>query len=61
MKELIRAVAYPRYSSDNQREESIAAKMRAIEEYCKRKGYTLVDTYPDEAKTATTDQRPNFE
>jgi site-specific DNA recombinase len=61
MKELIRAVACPRYSSDNQREESIAAQMGAIEEYCKRKGYTLVGTYPDEAKSSTTDQRPNFQ
>lgn len=59
MKEFIRAVAYPRYSSDNQREESLAAQMAAIEELCKRKGYVLVGTYPDEAKSATTDQRPN--
>lgn len=61
MRELICAVAYPRYSSDNQREESINAQMGAIEEYCQRKGYTLVGTYPDEAKSATTDQRPNFQ
>jgi len=61
MKTIIRAVAYPRYSSDNQREESITAQMNAIEEYCKRKGYTLVGTYPDEARSATTDQRPNFQ
>lgn len=58
---LIRAVAYPRYSSDNQREESITAQMKAIAEYCKRKGYVLVGSYPDEAKTATTDRRPNFQ
>lgn len=61
MRELIRAVAYPRYSSDNQREESINAQMSAIEEYCNRKGYTLIGDYPDEAKSATTDQRPNFQ
>jgi len=58
---LVRAVAYPRYSSDNQREESIVAQMRAIEEYCRQKGYVLVNTYPDEEKTATTDKRPNFQ
>lgn len=56
-----RAVAYPRYSSDNQREESITAQMRAIEEYCRQKGYVLVEVYPDEEKTATTDKRPNFQ
>jgi len=58
---IIRAVAYPRYSSDNQREESITAQMRAIEEYCRNKGYILVNAYPDEEKTATTDRRPNFQ
>lgn len=60
-KKVIRAVAYPRYSSDNQREESITAQLRAIEEYCKQKGYMLVEVYPDEEKTATTDRRPNFQ
>lgn len=57
----IRAVAYPRYSSDNQREESITAQLRAITEYCEQKGYVLVNSYPDEEKTATTDRRPNFQ
>lgn len=60
-KQGIRAVAYPRYSSDNQREESIIAQLRAIEEYCKQNGYTLVDVYPDEEKTGTTDKRPSFQ
>ncbi|WP_083485789.1 recombinase family protein [Alicyclobacillus ferrooxydans] len=57
----LRAVAYPRYSSANQREESITAQLRAIEEYCRRKGYVLVDSYPDDARTATNDNRPNFQ
>ncbi len=61
MKKGTRAVAYPRYSSDNQREESITAQLRDIEEYCKQKGYVLVEVYPDEEKTATTDKRPNFQ
>ncbi len=58
---VIRAVAYARYSSDNQREESITAQLKAIEEYCKRKNYALVKVYIDEAKSATTDQRSNFQ
>jgi len=58
---MIRAASYARYSSDNQREESIAAQERAIEEYCKRKGYVLVKRYSDEAKSATTDNRFNFQ
>jgi Site-specific recombinases, DNA invertase Pin homologs len=56
-----RAVAYARYSSDNQREESITAQLKAIEEHCKRKGYVLVKIYTDEAKTATTDHREGFQ
>lgn len=58
---IIRAVAYPRYSSDNQREESISAQLKAIEQYCLQKGYALINVYPDEEKTATTDRRPNFQ
>ncbi|WDL97844.1 recombinase family protein [Alicyclobacillus sp. ALC3] len=56
-----RAACYARYSSDSQRHESIAAQARAIEEYCKRRGYTLVASYVDEALTATSDRRPQFQ
>jgi len=52
---------YVRYSSSNQREESIDAQIKAIEEYCRIKGYIVVKIYADEAKTATTDDRPNFQ
>ena len=31
------AVAYARFSSNNQREESIDAQLRAIREYCEKK------------------------
>lgn len=58
---IIRAAAYPRYSSDNQSIESINAQMKAIENYCTQKGYILVASYPDEAKTATSDNRPEFQ
>jgi site-specific DNA recombinase len=57
----LRAVIYARYSSDNQREESIKAQVRASTEYCKRKGYMLVKTYTDEARSALTDDRPQFQ
>jgi len=56
----LKAAAYARYSSDNQREESIDAQLRAIREYCQKNGITLVKIYTDEAKTATTDDRPGF-
>lgn len=56
-----RAVLYARFSSDNQRSESIDAQIRAMKEYCKRNSIAIVDTYIDEAKSATTAQRPAFQ
>lgn len=55
------AALYARYSSDNQREESITAQFRACREYCKRKGYTIIHEYADEAYTGTNDNRPQFQ
>ncbi len=55
------AALYARFSSDNQREESIEAQIRAIGEYCNRNGLTIVDQYIDRAKSATTDRRPEFQ
>ena len=54
------AVVYARYSSDNQREESITAQVRAIKEYAAKEGYYILKIYKDEAKTATTDDRKDF-
>jgi len=56
----MKAAAYARYSSDNQREESIEAQLRAIREYCERNRIQLVKIYTDEARSATTDDRPGF-
>ena len=56
----IQAVAYCRYSSDNQRSESIEAQIRAIKEFCKKEGYVLIKEYIDEAKSGTSDNRPEF-
>lgn len=53
-------VGYCRFSSSNQREESIDAQMRAIEKYCHEKGYTLLRFYCDHARSGTTDKRPEF-
>ena len=49
-----RVAAYARFSSSSQREESIFAQLRAISEHCKRNNYTIVRTYIDEAKSATS-------
>lgn len=56
----MKAVAYARFSSDNQREESITAQLRAIREYAKKQGVTIIKEYIDEARSATTDDRPQF-
>lgn len=55
------AWAYCRFSSDHQREESIDAQIRAIQGYCDREGIILEKVYRDEAKSATTDDRPSFQ
>jgi len=56
-----KAVAYTRYSSDNQREESIEAQFTAIEEYANKKGIVIIRNYKDEALSGTTDKRPGFQ
>lgn len=53
-------VAYCRFSSDNQRSESIDAQVRAIKEYCIKNNYNLINIYKDEALTGTSDDRPAF-
>lgn len=56
-----RAALYARFSSDNQRSESIDAQVRAMTEYCRQKKIIIVETYVDEARSATTDKRPSFQ
>lgn len=61
MKEKLKAVIYARYSSDNQREESIEGQLRECMEYAKAKGIDVIDSYIDRALSAKTDNRPNFQ
>lgn len=55
------AVVYARYSSDNQRAESITAQLRAIHAYALQKNIDIIKEYIDEAETGTNDERPNFQ
>lgn len=55
-----KAVAYARFSSNNQREESIDAQLRAISDYCEREHIQLVDIFSDEAQSAKSDNRDDF-
>ena len=54
------AVGYCRFSSDNQREESIDAQKRAITKYAEENGLTIYKWYVDEAYSARTANRPGF-
>ncbi len=55
------AVIYARYSSDNQREESIEGQLRECLEYAERSGITVIHNYIDRALSAKTDNRPEFQ
>ena len=56
----IRAVAYARFSTDMQREESIDAQVRAIKYYASKYNYDIVAVYADRAKTGRSSERPQF-
>ena len=49
------AVIYARYSSDNQREESIEGQIRECTAYAEKNGITIVKHYIDRAISAKMD------
>ena len=55
------AVIYARYSSDNQREESIEGQIRENTEFARKNGMDIAETYIDRAYSAKTDNRPEFQ
>ena len=58
----MKAVIYARYSSDNQREESIEGQVRECQSFAERKGYTVIRTFIDRALSGTrADNRPQFQ
>ena len=57
----MKAVIYARYSSDNQREESIEGQLRECTAYCEKNDITILRTYIDRALSAKTDNRPDFQ
>ncbi len=56
-----RAVVYARFSSENQRDESIDAQIRAIQEYAEKNDIEIVKIFTDRAKSATSANRPEFQ
>lgn len=57
----LKTASYARFSSDNQREESIDAQQRAISDFAARNGIEIVAEYVDRAYSARSDQRPEFQ
>ena len=57
----MKAVIYARYSSDNQREESIEGQLRECKEYAEKNGIMILRSYIDRALSAKTDNRPEFQ
>ena len=56
------AAAYARYSTNHQRETSIAAQLEGIQAYCEREGITLAGMpYIDEARSGSNTDRPGFQ
>ena len=57
----MKAVIYARYSSENQREESIEGQIRECAAFAERNGITVLQHYIDRAYSATNDNRPEFQ
>ena len=51
----MKAVIYARYSSDNQREESIEGQLRECTAFAEKNGITILRHYIDRAYSAKTD------
>ena len=57
----MKAVIYARYSSENQREESIEGQIRECTTFAEKNGITVLKHYIDRAYSAKTDSRPEFQ
>lgn len=57
----MKAVIYARYSSSNQREESIEGQLRECHEFAQKNDIIIVGEYCDHAISGKTDKRPQFQ
>ncbi len=57
----MKAVIYARYSSENQREESIEGQVRECYAFARKNNISVVAEYIDRAFSAKTDRRPDFQ
>lgn len=58
---MVKAVIYARYSSHNQREESIEGQIRECRVYAERNDFLIVGEYIDRAISGKTDNRADFQ
>lgn len=58
---MIPVVIYARYSSDNQREESIEGQVRACTEYALKNDMDIIKVYADRAMSGRNDNRPDYQ
>jgi site-specific DNA recombinase len=57
----MKVAIYARYSSDNQRDASIADQMRVCRAFAERQGWTIAEEYADHAVSGTTLLRADFQ
>ena len=57
----MKGVIYARYSSDNQREESIEGQVRECKALAEKNDIQIIEIYIDRALSAKTDNRPDFQ
>ncbi|RAV02722.1 recombinase family protein [Paenibacillus sp. YN15] len=59
----MKVAVYVRVSSEHQAEKelSIPAQMKAIQQYCQERGHIIVNEFIEKGKSAKTDDRPEFQ
>jgi site-specific DNA recombinase len=57
----MKVAIYARYSSDNQRDASIADQFRVCREFAQRQGWQIAREYSDHAVSGATLLRPGFQ
>ena len=57
----VKVALYARYSSDNQRDASIADQLRVCRAYAERHGWTICEEYTDHAVSGATLLRAGFQ
>ena len=56
----MKVALYARYSSERQRDSSIADQFRNCERFLEEKGWAIAARYKDEAKSGATADRPGY-